>query len=69
MGRADDPRLKELPSMSDTLQFVIYLAAFLCFLVAAFGIRSSWSGRLNLIGLGLALWVFVPLVLTLRRIT
>jgi hypothetical protein len=69
MGRAVDPRLKELPSMSDTLQFVIYLAAFLCFLVAAFGIRSSWSGRLNLIGLGLALWVFVPLVLALRRIT
>jgi hypothetical protein len=55
--------------MSDTLQFVIYLAAFLCFLVAAFGIRSSWAGRLNLIGLGLALWVFIPLVITLRRIS
>jgi hypothetical protein len=38
--------------MADTLQFVIYLAAFLCFLVAAFGIRSSWTARLNLIGLG-----------------
>jgi hypothetical protein len=55
--------------VSNTLQFVIYLAAFLCFLVAAFGIRSSWAGRLNLIGLGLALWVFIPLVITLRRIT
>jgi hypothetical protein len=55
--------------MSDTLQFIIYLAAFLCFLVAAFGIRASWAGRLNLIGLGLALWVFVPLVIALRRIT
>ncbi len=48
---------------------MIYLAAFLCFLVAAFGIRTSWAGRLNLIGLGLALWVFIPLVITLRRIT
>jgi hypothetical protein len=55
--------------VSDTLQFVVYLFAFLCFLVAAFGIRASWAGRLNLIGLGLALWVFVSLVNALRRIT
>ena len=55
--------------VSDTLEFFVYLAAFLCFLVAAFGIRATWAGRLNLIGLGLALWVFVPLVNALRRIT
>jgi energy-coupling factor transporter transmembrane protein EcfT len=55
--------------MSSALQFVIYLAAFLCFLLAAFGARASWAGRLNLIGLGLALWIFVPLVQTLQRIT
>jgi hypothetical protein len=55
--------------MSAGLQFVIYLAAFLCFLLAAFGARASWAGRLNLIGLGLALFVFVPLVEALRKIT
>ena len=54
--------------MSSALQFIIYLAAFLCFLLAAFG-GGRWTGRLNLIGLGLALWIFVPLVDTLRKIT
>jgi hypothetical protein len=48
---------------------ILYLAAFLCFLLAAFGARASWAGRLNLIGLGLALYVFVPLVEALRKIT
>ena len=55
--------------MSSALEFIIYLTAFLCFLLAAFGARARWAGRLNLIGLGLALWVFVPLVDTLRKIT
>jgi hypothetical protein len=55
--------------MSTALRFVIYLAAFLCFLLAAFGARSSWAGRLNLIGLGLALWIFIPLVDTLRSLS
>jgi hypothetical protein len=55
--------------MSSALQFIIYLAAFLCFLLAAFGARARWTGRLNLIGLGLALLIFVPLVDTLRRIS
>ncbi len=55
--------------MSNVLQFILYLLAFLCFLLAAFGHRASWAGRLNLIGFGLALWVFVPMVLALRRIT
>jgi hypothetical protein len=54
--------------MSVELQFLFYLAAFLCFLLAAFSFRAPWSGRLNLIGLGLALWVFVPLVTALRRV-
>jgi len=55
--------------MSSALEFIIYLAAFLCFLLAAFGARARWAGRLNLIGLGLALWVFVPLVDALRKIS
>jgi hypothetical protein len=55
--------------MSTALRFLVYLAAFLCFLLAAFGARASWVGRLNLIGLGLALWIFIPLVDTLRKLT
>ncbi len=51
------------------LQFLLYLAAFVCFLLAAFSVRAPWAGRINLIGLGLALWVFVPLVGALRRAT
>ena len=51
------------------LQFLLYLVAFACFLLAAFGARSRWTGRVNLIGLGLAFWVFIPLVNALRRIT
>ncbi|HEV8372424.1 MAG TPA: hypothetical protein VGR68_04425 [Actinomycetota bacterium] len=54
--------------MSVELQFVFYLAAFLCFLLAAFSFRVAWVGRVNLVGLGLALWVFVPLVTALRRV-
>jgi hypothetical protein len=52
-----------------TLQFVLYLAAFACFLLAAFGARARWAGRINLIGLGLAFWVFIPLVAALRRVS
>jgi hypothetical protein len=33
---------------------LFYLAAFICFLLAAFG---ASVGRVNLIGLGLALWL------------
>jgi hypothetical protein len=50
------------------LQFLFYLAAFLCFALAAVAFRAPWVGRVNLIGLGLALWVFVPLVGALRRV-
>ena len=55
--------------MPDMLRFLLYLAAFLCFLLAAFSVRAPWAGRINLLGLGLALWVFVPLVAALRRAT
>jgi hypothetical protein len=51
----------------DALEFILYLAAFACFLLAAFGHRARWAGRINLVGLGLACWVFIPLVAALRR--
>jgi hypothetical protein len=53
----------------DTLEFLFYLGAFLCFLLAAFSVRAAWAARVNLLALGLALWVFVPLVNTLRRLS
>jgi hypothetical protein len=54
--------------MSDTLEFLFYLAAFFCFLLAAFSVAAAWAGRVNLIALGLALWIFVPLVNAVQRI-
>jgi hypothetical protein len=50
------------------LQAIFYVVAFLCFLLVAFSVRTRWSNRINLVGLGLALWVFVPLVGALRRL-
>jgi hypothetical protein len=55
--------------MPNALQFILYLAAFVCFLLAAFNVRTRWAGRVNLIGLGLACWVFIPLVAALRRVS
>jgi hypothetical protein len=55
--------------MPDTLEFIFYLAAFLCFLLAAFSVASAWAGRVNLIALGLALWIFIPLVNALQRLS
>jgi hypothetical protein len=55
--------------MPDILEFIFYLAAFLCFLLAAFAVGGGrWAARVNLIGLGLALWIFIPLVNALQRI-
>jgi hypothetical protein len=39
---------------------LLYLAAFVCFVMAAFG---ASVGRVNLIGLGLALWLAADHVL------
>ena len=55
--------------MPDALEFILYLAAFVCFLLAAAAVRARWAGRVNLIGLGLACWVFILLVAALRRVS
>jgi hypothetical protein len=47
--------------MPTALKAILYLAAFACFLLAAFSVRAPWAGRINLIGLGLACWVFINL--------
>jgi hypothetical protein len=42
----------------NVLHVVLLIAAFLCFLFAAAGV----VGRVNLVGLGLALWVLTLLI-------
>lgn len=45
-----------------TADLILYLAALICFILAALGIPS----RVNLIAIGLACWVAVPLIATLN---
>jgi hypothetical protein len=51
--------------MSKTVMIILYFIAFVCFLVAAFFAGPADPGpfyrRINLIALGLAAWVLVPL--------
>jgi hypothetical protein len=54
--------------MPDVLRALLYLAAFACFLLAAFSVRAPWAGRINLIGLGLAFWVFINLYAAFRAV-
>jgi hypothetical protein len=54
--------------MPDVLKALLYLAAFACFLLAAFSVRAPWAGRINLVGLGLACWVFISLVAAFRAV-
>lgn len=44
--------------MTITLDLVLLIAAFVCFVVATIGIPS----RVNLVALGLALWVLTGIV-------
>jgi hypothetical protein len=41
------------------LAFLLLLLAFICFALAAVGVTSAW---VNLIALGLAFWVLIPLI-------
>jgi hypothetical protein len=63
------PHPERSRAMPDALEFLLYLAAFVCFLLAAFSVRAPWAGRINLIGLGLACWVFIHVVESLRRVS
>ena len=52
--------------MSKTVEIILYFIAFVCFLVAAFFMGGTaepgpFYRRVNLIALGLAAWVLVPL--------
>lgn len=46
--------------MPAVLAFVLYLVAFVCFLIAAFA--HDRVTRVNLVAAGLAAWVLVPLI-------
>lgn len=41
------------------LTTILLIAAFICFVLAAFGVASP---RVNLVALGLALWVLTALI-------
>lgn len=47
------------------LFFILLLLALVCFAAAAFQVHAS---RINLLGLGLALWVAVPFIQTLQKL-
>ena len=47
--------------MPAAIKFLLYLAAF--------SVRAPWAGRINLIGLGLAFWVFINLYAALRAVS
>jgi len=44
---------------------VCYVAAFICFLLAAFG---TTVGRINLVAVGLALWLLADHLLSVLRL-
>jgi hypothetical protein len=57
--------------MSVSLQALFYFLALLCFVGAATSYTPrgrGFAGRVNLIGLGLAFWVFVSFMNALLRI-
>jgi hypothetical protein len=41
------------------LEFLLYLIAFICFVLLAFGVEVR---RVSLLGVGLGAWVLVPLI-------
>jgi hypothetical protein len=49
-----------------TLFLVLYIAAFICFVLATLGVAVR---RVNLLALGLALWVLVPLITLFSKLT
>ena len=59
--------------MSVSLQALFYFLALLCFVGAAVSFapsrRSRFAGRVNLLALGLAFWVFVPFMNAILRVT
>jgi hypothetical protein len=56
--------------MSNSVQALFYFLALVCFVGAAFaGFGRSSLGRINLLGLGLAFWVFVPFWNAVSKIT
>jgi hypothetical protein len=60
--------------MSVSLQALFYFLALVCFVGAAVSFapggrrRSAFAGRLNLLALGLAFWVFVPFMNALLKV-
>lgn len=49
----------------ELLELLLLLAGFICFLVAAFTAAFS---RVNLMALGLALWILIPLIHAIKQV-
>jgi hypothetical protein len=50
-----------LAVLGDEITAILYIAAFVCFLMAAFtfGLAGGWrGGSIGLVALGLACWIF-----------
>jgi hypothetical protein len=58
---------EEAVRVSPIFEFLLLLVAFICFVVAAFG--SRWASRVNLIALGLALVILIPLIRALTAVS
>lgn len=48
----------------DVVSLLLYLVSFICFVLAAFGVAA----RVNLIAVGLACWVLIPLIATAQAV-
>ena len=53
-----------------TLYLILLIVAFICFLLGAAAWQAQGrASRVNLVALGLAVWVLVPLIQTFRVLT
>ncbi|MGH8903335.1 MAG: hypothetical protein ACRDYA_17105 [Egibacteraceae bacterium] len=59
---------KESVRVPPIILFLFLLASFVCFIIAALGGRTRLAARVDLIALGLALFVLIPLVQALVAI-
>lgn len=52
----------------DAMYMVFYILSFVCFIIAALSSRGFAGGRVNLVALGLAFWVLVFVIESIRLV-
>lgn len=50
------------------IYMLLFIAAFVCFVLAAVGVSVGTRRSINLTALGLAFWVLVPLILSIKHL-